>query len=169
MNKSVLTAITTVLLLCFGKSLLAHGNEVADAKATISNATVSIHYARPSLKGRDLSKMIQPGELWRLGADFSTTFESDADLDFGGTRVPKGKYILLARFVEPGTWALVFSTKSAFDYQPSAKVAEVPLDLHQAKDSVEDLSIKLSNQNGRGGIEIAWGPTHLATSFVPAR
>ena len=76
-----------------------HGNEHGEAKATIGSAKVVISYNRPSLKGRDLMKMIHPGDLWRLGADIPTTIESDSDLDFGGTRVPKGKHILMARYV----------------------------------------------------------------------
>ena len=41
---------------------IAHGNERGTAKAVIGSATVTIDYGRPMLKGRDLMKMIQPGE-----------------------------------------------------------------------------------------------------------
>ncbi|HLW80373.1 MAG TPA: hypothetical protein VKU44_12330, partial [Terriglobia bacterium] len=36
----------------------AHGNEHADVRATIGTAKVSISYNRPTLKGRDLAKLI---------------------------------------------------------------------------------------------------------------
>lgn len=164
-----LGAITIVLLLSGSAATLAHGNDRGQAKATLGKAQVTIDYGRPTLKGRDMLKKIAPGKLWRLGSDAPTTIESDADLDFGGTRVPKGKHILLARLVEPGKWTLVVSTKSAMEYDPSAKIAEVPMELSEASDPVEELTIKLSDDGGRGAIEIAWGTARLRATFAVAK
>ena len=147
----------------------AHGNEQASVKARIGDANVTIQYARPMLKGRDLSKMIQPGKLWRIGADIPTTIESDQELDFDGTRVPKGKHILLARYIETGKWTLIVSSQSVFQYEPSAKLAEVPMQIEAAGSPVEELTISLSNQGGRGVIDIAWGSERLEASFAPAK
>ena len=96
-----ITALIPVLALAFTATGLAHGNERGQSKAAIGKARVTIDYGRPTLKGRDMLKRIQPGQVWRLGSDAPTTMESNADLDFGGTRVPKGKHVLLARLVEP--------------------------------------------------------------------
>ncbi|MGO9270044.1 MAG: DUF2911 domain-containing protein [Terriglobia bacterium] len=147
----------------------AHGNEQATVRARIGDANVTIQYARPMLKGRDLTKMIQPGKLWRMGADIPTTIESDQDLDFGGTRVPKGKHILLARYIETGKWTLVVSSQPIFQYEPSAKLAEVPMQIAAAGSPAEELTINLSNQGGRGVIDIAWGSEQLEASFGPAK
>jgi hypothetical protein len=137
-------------------------------KATIGGTHVSIDYGRPALKGRDMLKQIQPGQLWRIGADAPTTIELDRELNFGGTIVPKGKHILLARFVEPGKWTLVFSSKSVFQYDPSAKLAEVPLTLEEANDSTELVTIQLTDKGGTGVIKITWGKMRLSASFKPA-
>jgi hypothetical protein len=149
--------------------LQAHGNEQATAKARIGDANVTIQYARPMLKGRDLNKMIQPGKLWRMGADIPTTIESDQDLDFGGTRVPRGRHILLARYIEVGKWTLIVSRQSVFQYEPSAKLAEIPMEIDATGSPVEELTINLSNQGGRGVIEIAWGNEQLQASFAAAK
>src|SRR5215469_6027537 len=137
-NKVTAAVAAAAALICVSFVAVAHGNDLGQAKATIGKATVDIEYHSPSLRGRDLMKMIHPGDLWRLGADGPTTLESTADLDFGGTRVPKGKYVLLARFVEPGKWTLVVSNKDRMHYEPSAKIAETPLDLQEGKDPVEE-------------------------------
>lgn len=147
----------------------AHGNEHGEAKATVGGAKVTISFNSPTLKGRDLKTMIHPGDLWRLGADIPTTIESDADLDFGGTRVPKGKHVLLARYVQPGEWTLVVSSKDRMHYEPSAKLAEAPMEVQQTGDPVEAMSIQLTNKGGRGVIEIAWGTQRLVASFTPAK
>jgi hypothetical protein len=79
-----------VMVISVPRSAPSHGNERAEAKATVGKAIVTISYRRPSLRGRDLMKMIHPGELWRLCADAPTTIESTQDLEFGGVTVPKG-------------------------------------------------------------------------------
>jgi nucleoid-associated protein YgaU len=163
----ILASAAAALALAAGTAF-AHGNEPGKAEATIGNAKVTITYGRPTLKGRDLSKMIQPGQVWRIGADMPTTIESDQDLDFGGTRVPKGKHVLLAQLKAPGQWSLIVSSQPVSHYQPAAKLAEVPMTVETAPNSVEALSITLASNGGSGTIEIAWGTSKLSASFKPA-
>ena len=160
---SVVSAVGVLVLLAANG--IAHGNERGTAKATIGGATVTIDYGRPTLKGRDLMKMIQPGGVWRIGSDAPTTIESDADLDFGGTRVPKGKHILLAHYIEPGKWSLIVSSKPASQFDPGDKLAEVPMELQQSKDPVDEVTIQLSAKGGQGVIDISWGTMRLSGSF----
>ncbi len=171
--KGFIKAASCSLLLGFSISAppfgLSHGNMRGEAKGTVGNAKVSIEYGRPALRGREMLKKIKPGQLWRIGADAPTTIESDADLVFGGTRVPKGKHILLARLAEPGKWSLVVSSKSIFEYEPAAKLAEAPMEIQEAKIPVEELTIKLTSKASQGVIEIAWGTSRLLASLGPAQ
>jgi hypothetical protein len=168
-NSPTLALVVISLLALGAVTSRAHGADRGEAKATIGKANVSIDYGRPALQGRDMLKMLPVGGVWRIGADAATTITSDADLDFVGTRVAKGNHILLARLAEPGKWSLVVSTKGAFQYEPSAKLAEVPMELQEGKESVEDLTITLTSKNGRGTIEIAWGTARLIASFALAK
>ena len=149
----------------------ALGQDRGETKVTIGGANVSVEYGRPQLKGRDPLKMIQPGGIWRIGSNAPTTITSDVDLDFGGTRVPKGKHVLLARLAEPGKWSLVVSAKNAYQYEPSAKLAEVPMELKEEKEPVEALTINLSlgDHNKQGVIEVTWGTLRLLAFFAPAK
>jgi hypothetical protein len=163
-------ALVAISLVALGAvASRAHGADRGEAKATIGKANVSVDYGRPLLKGRDFTKMLPVGGVWRIGADAPTTINSDADLDFGGTRVAKGSHILLARLVEPGKWSLVVSSKGAFQYEPSAKLAEVPMEFQEGKDSVEELTLTLTSKDGRGNLEIAWGTARLMASFGVAK
>jgi len=164
-----LVASVPLAFATLGSLAQAHGNDRGKASATIGTAEVTIDYGRPALRGREMLKKIQPGQLWRIGADAPTTIQSDTDLDFGGTRVPKGKHILLARLAEPGKWSLVVSSKDVFSYEPSAKIAEIPMEHQAGKDPVEILTVSLSSHRGRGNIEIAWGDSRLIASFAPAK
>jgi len=170
LNSKYLSVTSSVgVLALVAANLIAHGNERGTAKATIGSTTVTIDYGRPMLKGRDLMKMIQPGDVWRIGSDAPTTIESDADLDFGGTRVPKGKHILLAHYTGPGKWSLVVSSKSASQFDPGEKLAEVPMEVQESKDPVEEVTIQLAAKGSQGVIEIAWGTMRLAGSFSAAK
>ena len=161
--RRILIGLSATALFALIPSLLAHGNDRGEADATIGGAHVSIDYSQPTLKGRDPLKMIQAGKVWRLGADAPTTIESDKPLNFGGTTVPKGKHILLARFDSPGKWTLIVSTKPYNQYEASAKLAEIPLTQSETADPVEALTIKLSDQ---GAIEIRWGKLQLSGSIA---
>jgi hypothetical protein len=161
------TALVAALAL-LTHTTLAHGNDRGNAKATIGQAHITIDYGRPSLNGRDPLSLIKPGAVWRMGSDASTTLETDQDLMVGGTRVPKGKHIILARYDAPGKWALVFSSKPYNQYEASAKIAETPMTVENAKASAETVSISLTNKNGTGVIELAWGKMLLKAEFKPA-
>jgi len=159
-------ATATLFTLITGPSR-AYGADRGSVKTTINGAHISIDYGRPALRGRDMLAQIKPGELWRIGANAPTTLESDKELNFGGTIVPKGKHILLARLVEQGKWTLVFSSKSVFEYEPSAKIAEVPLTLEDISDSVELVTVTITDKDGTGVLEIAWGKMRLSAPFKP--
>src|SRR2546426_7317255 len=116
----IISATITVVVLAALASL-AHGNDHGKVSSTISGAKVSIEYNRPLLKGRGIMKMLHPGQLWRIGADDPTTLETDKDLDFGGTRVPKGKHILLARMIEGASGPWAFRPSRSSNTNPARK------------------------------------------------
>jgi hypothetical protein len=139
------------------------------AHVTLGKASITIQYGRPSLGGRQIRQMIEPGQLWRAGADAATTIQSNAALNFGGTWVPAGEHILLVRYIGPGTWSLVVSKAPVFSYTPGARIAEVLTHVDQRRPPVNELTISISDSKGDGKIEIAWGTYRLWCEFNPAR
>lgn len=136
--------------------------------ARVDGATVEIEYGRPSVRGRDVLRLIEPGQLWRVGADAPTTLQSDAALDFGGRVVPKGTYILLVRYLAPGIWSLVVSKEPVKDYDPASRIAEVLMHVEKRPTITEQLTIQIDDQHGKGSIDIAWGHYLLLAPFSPA-
>jgi hypothetical protein len=164
----LIATLTLITALVAGGFSPVAGQNRGETKAQIGKANVTIAYGRPALNGRDPLKMIQPGQPWRIGSNAPTTIESDTALSFAGTTVPKGKHILLALQDEAGKWWLIASTKSNFEYEPSAKIAQVPMELSKGHEAVEQLEIQLSGKDDRGTIEVAWGTLRLAATFAPA-
>jgi hypothetical protein len=146
----------------------AVGTARGSVKVTINGAHISIDYGRPELRGRDMLRQIHPGQLWHIGADAPATLVSDKELSFGGTIVPRGKHTLMARLVTPGRWTLVFSSPSGTQTRPSVKYIETPATLQETSDSIESVTIQLTDKGGTGFIEIAWGRMRLSASFTPA-
>jgi hypothetical protein len=53
-------------------------------------------------------------------------------------------------------------------YEAGAKIAETPMTFAPARDSVETVTIKLSDRNGTGVISMEWGKLRLTAEFKPA-
>src|SRR5579863_3604544 len=98
MKSFVLLAVS----LAIGAGLACAQSPPAQTSVALGGKTLSIHYSAPSVHHR---KIFGPGGLlsqdptypaWRAGANSATAFHTDADLDIGGLRVPKGDYTLYA-------------------------------------------------------------------------
>jgi len=73
--------------------------------------TITVHYNRPSKKGREIfGKLVPYEKVWRTGANEATTFETNKDLTIEGSVLKAGKYSL---WTIPGeeTWAVVFNSQ----------------------------------------------------------
>ncbi|HEX8183720.1 MAG TPA: DUF2911 domain-containing protein, partial [Blastocatellia bacterium] len=122
----------------------------------IEGGAVSVEYGRPALKGRDLEKMIRPGQEWRMGSNAATTFTTDVDLVFGDKPVPKGKYILKAKLVEQEKWLLLFQSEG------QEQAAEVPLTLQRVDSPAELMTIELVRKGSGGSFILHWGDLALS-------
>ncbi|MCH2694639.1 MAG: DUF2911 domain-containing protein [Acidobacteriia bacterium] len=147
-----------ILLLCLSVNF-AQVNPRGEATVELSGGTVTINYGRPSLKGRDISTMISPGEQWRLGADGSTTLTTKVALTFGDQQIEKGTYTLRGKFVSEGKWYLLIHSQ---DY---TKVAEIPLILEKSAENIDRLTMILSGQGKNGSFQLKWGKLSLSVGF----
>lgn len=96
-----------LILVLVAVSLAAQAQVVTPAPspaATVSTVVglteVKVEYSRPKAKGRKIfgngADFVTPyGQVWRTGANAGTIVSFSDDVKFGGTDVPKGKYLLL--------------------------------------------------------------------------
>lgn len=138
------------------------------AEATIKGKQITIDYGQPSLKGRDIFGMVQPGMVWRLGMNQATQIETTGDLMVAGKEVKAGKYTLWAKKTGADSWTLAFHPKTGVWGQPELKegyIAELPLKTGKVANSAEQLTITLADNKGKAGIKIHWGTAELTGSF----
>ena len=132
-----------------------------EAVLQLQGGKVSIEYGRPTLRGRDLEKLISPGEEWRMGSDTATTLTTDVDLKFGDKIVQKGKYVLKAKLVDKEKWHLIV-------LRDETTVAEIPLNLQKVDSSAEAMKIELQERSNGGRFVLQWGNLTLSTDFQKA-
>jgi hypothetical protein len=116
----------------------------------------------------DLLGQLPAGEVWRLGADKSTTFATSGDLKFGDKSVPKGEYSLWARKEADGSWSLVFNKQHGqwgTDHDNAQDLVTVPLKQEKEEKSSDTVEIKLEKENGGGEFSVMWGNMELSATF----
>src|SRR5438046_1969942 len=100
----------------------------AQAKATVAGKTITINYSQPAVKGREIwGKLVPYGQVWRTGANETTTIEFSDDVTLEGKPVAKGRYAL---FTIPNEkeWTIIINKGikwGAFTYKQDEDVLRV--------------------------------------------
>jgi Protein of unknown function (DUF2911) len=153
---------------CFAASAFAQ-NGRGTAEVTMNGAKIAVNYGRPSLHGQQ-SRLDEAsdGMVWRLGMNQATQIETSHDLVVAGKVVKAGKYTLWAKKVSGNKWLLAFHPKTGVWGEPALTegfIAEMPLKLEKAPESVDSLTISLAEGKGKAWIKIQWGNDVLTGSF----
>jgi hypothetical protein len=112
---------------------------------------------------------LKAGDVWRLGADKSTTFTTGLDLAFGDVTVPAGEYSLWMQKQADNSWKLVFNKehgKWGTQHDAAQDLVSAPLKQLQAAESVEMVTITLAEAGEGGVISIEWGTMKVTASFT---
>jgi Protein of unknown function (DUF2911) len=131
---------------------------------------VVVNYCQPSKKGREIfGKLVPYGEVWRTGANEATTFETNQDLNIGGTVLPKGKYTLWT-IPEATQWTVIFN-KGEYDWgvsfgakasrEPALDVAQIRVPVQTLAESVEKFNISFDAANAPASMSLSWDKTKV--------
>jgi hypothetical protein len=156
------------LVLCVAATASAQDGARGTPAVIIKGKKISINYGRPSLKGRDVFSLIQPGMVWRLGMNEATQIETAGDLVVAGKELKAGKYTLWAKKTGADTWVLGFHPKTGVWGDPpltEGYVAELPLTMSKTTRPSELLTIALAQSQGKARIKVSWGTAVLSGSF----
>ena len=130
---------------------------------------VSIHYGRPQLQGRDMLSQLQDGQIWRLGMNDATTFETSSALMLGDTALQAGRYSIWAKKVSSNDWRLIFNSEpdvGGLNHNPASDIAEIPLEHSDLAESVEQFTIELNPVDDRSAeVLINWATLQLRAVF----
>jgi hypothetical protein len=142
---------------------------------------VTIYYGRPyshapnSTEVRKIWGTLVPwGQVYRLGADESTTMVTQATLQFGNLEVPPGAYSLYMLPEENGASKLIINKaigQWGIPYPPEIEKQElgrVDLTKADAPSQVDQLTLALTAKQGGGGgtIKITWENATYSVDFT---
>ena len=164
------TRIVFVLLLACAVTSPAQVSPPATATVAISGKKLTISYSAPAMRGRKIMGALVPyGRWWRTGADSATTFQTEADLDIGGLKVPKGAYTI---YTLPGAkeWLLIVNKQVGqfgTEYDQKQDLGRVKMTLAQTPAPVERFKIELLSTGGNKGLlKMTWERTDVSVPIT---
>ncbi len=165
-------------LICFLSFNLLYAQELkTPAPSPLGTVTqmvglteVSVSYSRPGVKGREIFGGLLPfGDLWRTGANMSTTLMFSDEVTIDGRKVPAGKYALFT-IPEKNEWTVIISK----DIGPGASKYSEKNDVHRFKVTpgtlstpVERLTIEIAEMTDSGArFVLRWATTEISFPFT---
>ena len=133
--------------------------------------SISIDYGQPHARGREIAGKIVPyGQVWRTGANSSTTLKTDVELVIGGKSVPAGSYSLYSLPTANGADLIVNKNTGQWgtEYVQAQDLVRVPMTLRTLPQPVESFSIWLvpsANGAPRGDLRMAWGTLEYTVAW----
>jgi hypothetical protein len=144
----------------------------AQATVSIGGKKLAINYSAPSVRGRKI--FVAGGVIshdptypvWRAGANEATAFHTDADLDVGGLRVPKGDYTLWVLIKDPEAWDLIINKETGqwgMTYNAGQDLARIKMTMSKPPASIEKMKYTLSDLGGnKAKLQLEW-ENHIAS------
>ena len=152
--------------------LFAQGytSPAATTSVAIDGKTVRIDYHAPSMHGRKIFGGLVPyGKVWRAGANEATALHTDAELDLGGLKIPKGDYTLFV-YLDPKQWKLVINKQTGqwgLEYHQDRDLGRVALNISTQSAPVEAWKITLSPAGPHAGkLRMEWENTVAELPFT---
>ncbi len=133
----------------------------ASSEGTIDGVKVKVEYHQPSARGRKIMGGLVPyGEVWRTGANETTTIEFSGPVKLEGKDLPKGKYAL---FTLPGEneWGILINKTikwGAYDYKKDEDILKVQVKSSKTSSFVETFTITVEKDR----VVMKWENTEVA-------
>jgi hypothetical protein len=175
MRKKNLVLISATMLLTLAATAVAQNQNkpaakprpspAATADATLNGKKITIAYSQPSMRGRKIMGGLVPyDQVWRTGANDATTLTTEADLNIGGTTVPKGTYTLYT-LPSAGTWKLIINKQTGqwgTEYHQEQDLARVDMKKEALSTPVETFVINFEPKTNPKAIVMEWENTKLS-------
>lgn len=144
-----------------------------NVRGKVGGKYITIAHGRPSASAPGFNRIpftSDDGTVWPMGMGQATKLKLETDYLFGEKRVPAGRYSLWAKKGAKG-WSLLLNEKPdiwSTQHDPSADIAEVPLELGRIESAVDLLTIEINEENGEGALRLTWGSDSMTARFKPA-
>ena len=168
-----LTGIAAVLILCATHAAAQRSRYTspeAKSSVVVAGKSITVDYYAPSMHGRKVMGGLVPfGQVWCTGANIATGLTTQADLQMGTLKIPRGTYSI---WTVPGDreWTLIVNKESGqfhLNYNSSLDFGRTTMNLKTLADPVETFRIDLRNDGGsKGTLALIWEKTEASIPFT---
>jgi hypothetical protein len=145
----------------------------AETSATIAGQKISVEYYAPSMRGRKIMGGLVPyGMVWCTGANWATKITTEAPLDLGGLKLPKGSYSIWTLPTEK-EWTLIINSETGqfhLDYDKTKDFGRTKMNLKKLPSPVETFKIQILPAGGnKGTLALSWENTEASVPITVLR
>ena len=140
----------------------------AEATGKIGDATVTVNYSSPAVKGREVWGGLVPyGKVWRAGANEATTITVDKDVMVEGKTLPAGTYSF---YTIPGEdeWTVIFN-KTAKQWGTQYDEKQDALRVMAKPQKSTGMNERLAYEVTDNGIVLRWENVELPVAMAHAK
>lgn len=142
----------------------------ANASMKIAGKEITVDYYAPSMHGRKIYGALVPfGEVWCPGANVATGLTTEADLQFGTLKLPRGAWSIWV-FPTEKDWTLIVNKQTGqhhLDYNSAEDFGRTKMTLKTLSAPVETLRFVLSSTAGnKGTLALVWETTEASVPFT---
>jgi len=145
----------------------------ADAEVTIAGKKITVDYYAPSAHGRKVMGALVPyGQVWCTGANWATKITTEADLQIGGLKVPKGSYSIWT-VPNANEWTLIINKETGqfhLNYNQSLDFGRTKMNVKALPALVETFKVRFSATGGdQGTLALIWENTEASVPITVLR
>ena len=133
-----------------------------------ANKLVKVQYSRPQLKGREVSKLAEYGNVWRTGANESAEITFYVDMTLDGKKIPAGTYSLFT-IAGDDEWTIIINKDlnawGAYFYKEENDLLRATVSASSAEDSLEAFSMAFAEGDGGVDLQMGWGTVRVSVPF----
>ncbi len=166
MNKFFLPVAALAISFSAVAQDLPQASPKGEVEQVIGLTKVDVEYSRPSVRDRQIFGDLLPyGKVWRLGANYNTTFEVNGPVVIDGQKLDKGKYSV---FAVPGkdAWEIIFNKNTELWGEGDRKEAEDVLRVKakvEPTEFTETLMISFDDvKDDKARMDIRWEKTRAS-------
>jgi hypothetical protein len=130
----------------------AKPSPAATAIGKSGDATITLTYAQPAVKGRKVWGDLVPfDKVWRTGANDATTIEFSKDVKIEGKALKAGKYALFTIPTEGGEWTFIFNKTAkqwgSYSYKEADDALRVKVKSGKSVAFTERMTFEVKDKN----------------------
>ncbi len=146
---------------------------LADSAVMIAGKKISVEYYAPSAHGRRVMGGLVPyGQVWCTGANWATKITTEADLEIGSLKVPKGSYSIWTVPNEK-EWTLIVNSETGqfhLNYDQSRDFGRTRMAVKTLPSPVETFKVQLTAAgDNKGTLALIWENTEASVPITVLR